>query len=57
MGKCRKHPHRDTSYKCAKYDTYLCRECLHCKDPKIYCKYRTACPIYYITVKGVDPDA
>jgi len=56
MGKCIKHPLRETSYKCSKYDIYLCKECLHCKDPKIYCKFRQSCPIHFITEKGFDPE-
>ena len=56
MGKCTNHPHRETNYRCAKYDVYQCRECLACKDPKIYCKHRNACPIHFITEKGFGPE-
>ncbi len=56
MGVCKRHPHRKTSYRCAKYETYQCRECLRCKDPKIYCKHRDSCAIYFITEKGIDPE-
>lgn len=52
MGKCKKHPNRETPYMCAKYNIYLCKECLQCRDPKLYCKHRSACPIYFITEKG-----
>ena len=54
MGRCKKHPDRETSYKCEKYDTYLCQDCLACKDPKIYCKHRSACSVYFTTQKGFD---
>ena len=57
MGRCKKHPQRETPYRCAKYDTYQCKECLGCKDPKLYCKYRDTCAVYAITERGLDPDA
>jgi len=47
MGKCVNHPERETSYMCAKHGIYLCEECLECRDPNIYCKFRSACPIWY----------
>ncbi|MCG8568299.1 MAG: hypothetical protein MI747_24790 [Desulfobacterales bacterium] len=56
MGRCKKHPNRETPYRCAKYDVYQCRECLRCKDPKIYCKFREGCAIHSITERGIDPD-
>ncbi len=56
MGKCKKHPSRETPYKCEKYETYLCRDCLVCKDPKIYCKHRAACAIHFITEKGFEKE-
>ena len=48
MEKCKRHPHRGAPYRCAKYDTYFCKECLKCKDPKLYCKHRTACAIHFM---------
>lgn len=56
MEKCKRHPHRDAPYRCEKYDVYQCKECLRCKDPKIYCKHRTACAIYAITEKRIDSE-
>ena len=47
MGKCVNHPDRETSYMCSKHGIYLCEECLECRDPEIYCKFRSACPIWY----------
>ena len=32
---------------CSKHGIYLCGECLACRDPEIYCKFRTACPIWF----------
>lgn len=64
MGKCTNHPDRETNYHCQKQDYYLCEECLHCKDPELYCKFRSACPIWFIykerirearQEKGADP--
>lgn len=47
MGTCINHPDRETSYLCSKHGIYLCEECLECRDPNIYCKFRSACPIWY----------
>lgn len=47
MGKCVNHPDRETSYMCSKHGTCQCEECLECRDPDIYCKFRSACPIWY----------
>jgi len=55
MGKCIKHPDRETSYICMKHNFYLCEECLECRDLDIYCKFRSSCPIYFITKKGFEP--
>lgn len=33
---------------CLKHEVYLCDECLACRDPKIYCKHRSACLIWYM---------
>ncbi|MDZ7832152.1 MAG: ASKHA domain-containing protein [Desulfobacterales bacterium] len=48
MGKCVNHPERETSYKCMKHNIYLCDECMACRDPELYCKYRSACPIWFM---------
>ena len=47
MGTCANHPDRETSFMCSKHGIYLCAECLECRDPDIYCKFRTACPIWF----------
>ncbi len=52
MGKCINHPDRETSYICMKHNYYLCEECLECHDPDIYCKFRSSCPIHFISKKG-----
>lgn len=35
-----------------KHTIYLCEECLECKDPDLFCKFRPSCPIYFISKKG-----
>ena len=47
MGKCVNHPDRETSFMCSKHGVYMCEECLECRDPNIYCKFRSACPIWF----------
>ena len=49
MGQCINHPDRETQYLCMKHQIYLCEDCLQCKDPKIYCKHRSACPIWFMS--------
>jgi hypothetical protein len=58
MGKCIHHPDRETQYVCMKHQLYLCEACLQCKDPKIYCKHRSSCPIWFMSKrqKGLDAD-
>lgn len=48
MGKCTHHPERETRFQCLKHDVWLCEECLRCRDPQLYCKHRSACPISFI---------
>jgi hypothetical protein len=45
---CAAHPDRQTSYICMKHEVYMCEECLRCRDPEIYCKFRSSCPIWFI---------
>ena len=54
MGKCINHSDRETNYVCMKHNIYLCDECLKCRDPGLYCKFRPSCPIYFISEKGFD---
>jgi uncharacterized 2Fe-2S/4Fe-4S cluster protein (DUF4445 family) len=48
MGKCARHPERETRFQCLKHGTWMCEECLGCRDPELYCKNRSACPIWFI---------
>jgi uncharacterized 2Fe-2S/4Fe-4S cluster protein (DUF4445 family) len=52
MGSCACHPEIETNFLCMKYNKYLCEECLKCQDPNIYCKFRSACPIWFIQRHG-----
>jgi len=54
MGKCLCHPEVETSYLCMKDNVYLCAECLTCRHPNIYCKFRSSCPIWYMQTKGAE---
>ncbi|MEE4358018.1 MAG: hypothetical protein V2I97_16230 [Desulfococcaceae bacterium] len=48
MGKCIRHPDRESSFQCMKHTVFLCEECLGCRDPELYCKFRQSCPIWFI---------
>jgi len=39
-----------------KHNIYMCEECLRCRDPEIYCKFRSSCPIWFMDKrqKGLD---
>jgi len=54
MEKCSCHPEIVTNYVCMKYNVYLCEECLKCRDPELYCKFRPSCPIWFLQKKGID---
>jgi hypothetical protein len=43
--RCIRHPDRTGRYLCSKYAEYLCDECMACRDPKAYCKFRGSCLI------------
>jgi hypothetical protein len=53
MGRCRNHPNKETSCVCTKYTIYMCEECLKCSDPDIYCKFRSACTIWFMDKKNI----
>ena len=54
MGKCSCNPEIETSYLCMKHNVYLCEECLTCRDPEIYCKFRSSCPVWFMQKKGIE---
>jgi hypothetical protein len=49
MSRCHHHPDRETHFYCSKYQIYLCEACLKCRDPQLYCKFRSACPIWFLS--------
>jgi hypothetical protein len=53
MGSCLNHPETETPFQCMKYSIYLCEDCLRCRDPELYCKYRPQCLIWYRRKKAV----
>jgi len=48
MGRCASHPDRETPYQCMKHGVFMCEQCFRCRDPELYCKHRTACPIHFL---------
>jgi hypothetical protein len=36
----------------------MCEECMACRDPDIYCKFRESCPVWFMTrkIKGLDEE-
>jgi len=56
MGNCNEHPDRETSYMCTKHGIYMCEECMTCRDPQLYCKFRTSCTIHFMGKKDIDGD-
>ena len=48
---CQRHPDREAVVNCQKLGHGWCRDCLendpHCPDPDLYCKFRSACVIYF----------
>jgi hypothetical protein len=57
LGHCVNHPDQETGYGCLKHNIYMCEKCLECRDPQIYCKFRTACPIHFLTKRKGNLDA
>ena len=49
MTVCVNHPEKETRFACMKHDIYMCEDCLQCRGPDIYCKFRTSCPIWFLT--------
>ena len=48
MGKCARHPERESEYQCLKHQVYLCDDCLAFRDPELYCRFREGCIRYFI---------
>ena len=45
---CVDHPDKTAGLVCMKYQVCFCEQCARCRDPKLYCKHRTACPIWFV---------
>jgi hypothetical protein len=48
---CIHHRDRETRFHCSKHGIYLCEACLDCRDPELFCKFRSSCPIWFMTRK------
>jgi hypothetical protein len=48
MGYCVNHADRRTQVLCQKHQVYLCEECMECRDPQLYCKFRPSCMIWFV---------
>lgn len=35
-------------YRCEKHRIDMCDACLRCKDPELYCKFRSSCMIHFL---------
>ncbi len=36
------------TYRCEKHRIDMCDVCLRCKDPELYCKFRSSCMIHFL---------
>jgi hypothetical protein len=45
---CDDKPEDAARYKCEKHQITMCAECLKCKDPDLYCKFRPSCMIHFL---------
>ena len=52
MGNCTNHPEAETPFQCQKHGVFLCRSCLKCRDPQLYCKFRPSCAIAFMEKNG-----
>ena len=57
MATCINHPDREARFVCMKHEIPLCEECLECRDPNLYCKFRTSCPIWFMQKRKQTWDA
>ena len=46
------HKHTERRLICMKHQTVLQGDSAHCRDPKIYCKFRTGCPVWFMEKRG-----
>ncbi|RJQ49732.1 MAG: hypothetical protein C4530_22825 [Desulfobacteraceae bacterium] len=48
MQGCANHPEREARFRCMKYGIDMCGACLRCRDPGLYCKFRSSCTIHFL---------
>ncbi len=48
MACCEEHEAERQTYPCRKHGVEMCAACMHCKDPDLYCKFRSACLIHFM---------
>jgi uncharacterized 2Fe-2S/4Fe-4S cluster protein (DUF4445 family) len=46
--KCVNHLEAEARLMCMKDGVYLCGLCLSCRNPEIFCKFRTSCPVWFL---------
>jgi hypothetical protein len=56
VGRCVNHPDRETGYECMKHHIFMCEDCMNCRDPELYCKFRTSCTIWFLTKKNFNDE-
>jgi hypothetical protein len=49
MATCVNHADESAGLVCMKYQIHFCEQCARCRDPKLFCKHRTACIIWFNT--------
>ncbi len=55
MSDCCCHTGADVpTYRCEKYGIEMCDACLRCKDPELYCKFRSACMVQFLEKERSD---
>jgi hypothetical protein len=48
MACCKDYIEGQQLYKCEKHRIDMCDACLKCKDPDLYCKFRSSCMIQFM---------
>mgnify|MGYP001126633531 CR=1 FL=1 len=53
---CHNHPDAEAVVYCAKYNRYLCVDCIACYQPEQHCKHRQMCLIWEYVKHGIPED-
>jgi hypothetical protein len=58
MSHCPDEPDGEALYSCQKHEIRMAAGSLRCRDTEIYCKFRSACAVYFLTHRrrGLDDD-